>query len=152
LWRIRTFKCGDQMLTADVTIITPVGGSAVLVIENGQLDLNGHALRSSTGSAVTIVFAGKKAAAACSTSPRRRPGPGRVLPFAKTQSDHGVDVSAAGNSQLGIFPVYMPHATVTLKGAVDKATNGKSCVVMVANNFQISGTAGILQTDIGQCT
>jgi hypothetical protein len=48
--------------------------------------------------------------------------------------------------------VYMPHATVTLKGAVDKATNGKSCVVMVANNFQISGTAGILQTDIGQCT
>jgi hypothetical protein len=48
------------MLTADVTITTPVGGSAVLVIENGQLDLNGHALRSSTGSAVTIVFAGNK--------------------------------------------------------------------------------------------
>jgi hypothetical protein len=45
----------------------------------------------------------------------------------------------------------MPHASVTLKGAVDKATNGKSCVVMIADNFTISGTAGILQTDIGQC-
>src|ERR1700738_4093246 len=65
----------------------------------------------------------------------------------------GVDVSAAGNSPtwnisgLG----YMPHASVTFKGAVDKSTNGKSCFVMVANNFLISGTAGILQTDIGQC-
>ncbi|MEN3363640.1 MAG: hypothetical protein V7606_914, partial [Burkholderiales bacterium] len=47
--------------------------------------------------------------------------------------------------------VYMPHATVTLKGAVDKSTNGKSCFVMVADNFQISGTAGILKTDLGQC-
>jgi hypothetical protein len=46
----------------------------------------------------------------------------------------------------------MPHASVTLKGAIDKSNAGKSCVVMVADNFQISGTAGILQTDIGQCS
>jgi hypothetical protein len=65
----------------------------------------------------------------------------------------GVDVSAAGNSPnwniTGL--VYMPHASVTMKGAVDKSTNGKSCFVMVADNFTISGTAGILKTDIGQC-
>ena len=47
--------------------------------------------------------------------------------------------------------IYMPHATVALKGAVDKSTNGKSCVVIVADNFEISGTGGILKTDIGQC-
>jgi len=45
----------------------------------------------------------------------------------------------------------MPHASVTLKGAVDKAAHGNSCVVMIADNFTISGTAGILQTDIGHC-
>jgi hypothetical protein len=65
----------------------------------------------------------------------------------------GLDVSAAGNSPTWNITglVYMPHATVTLKGAIDKATAGKSCLVMVADNFQISGTAGILKTDIGQC-
>jgi hypothetical protein len=45
----------------------------------------------------------------------------------------------------------MPHASVTLKGAIDKSTFGKSCVVLVADNFQISGTGGVLKTDIGQC-
>ncbi len=45
----------------------------------------------------------------------------------------------------------MPHASVNLKGAVDKSAHGQSCVVMIADNFTISGTAGILQTDIGKC-
>ena len=52
------FKCGDQMLTADVVINTPPGTPAVLVIENGQLDLNGHALTTADGSAVALVFSG----------------------------------------------------------------------------------------------
>ena len=47
--------------------------------------------------------------------------------------------------------IYMPHATLTLKGAINKATYGQSCLVMVADNFQISGTGGIMKTDIGQC-
>src|SRR6266436_8830624 len=51
------FKCGDQMLTAD-TVIDTGGANAVLVIENGQLDLNGHALTTKDGSAVTLVFSG----------------------------------------------------------------------------------------------
>src|SRR5216684_9299501 len=51
------FKCGDQMLTAN-TVIDTAGGPAVLVIENGQLDLNGFSLTTSSGSAVTLVFSG----------------------------------------------------------------------------------------------
>jgi hypothetical protein len=67
---------------------------------------------------------------------------------------NGLDVAAAGNSPTWNISglIYMPHASVNLKGAVDKAAHGNSCVVMVADNFTISGTAGILQTDIGQCT
>src|SRR5262249_24942471 len=52
------FLCGDQMLTGDVTINSPGGLSADLVIENGQLDLNGYTLTTSNGSAVTLVFSG----------------------------------------------------------------------------------------------
>ena len=156
--------CGDQMLTAD-TVINTNGGPAVLVIQNGQLDLNGHTLRTSTGSEVTVVFSGTNAyshAPADNTN-----GSGGVLDIAAPKSGQwsgvaiyqhpsltsGVDVSAAGNSPTWKISglVYMPHASVTLKGAIDKATAGKSCLVMVADNFQISGTGGILQTDIGQC-
>ncbi len=160
------FKCGDQMLTADTVINTPIGSPAVLVIENGQLDLNGHSLTTSSGSAVTVVFSGTNGAYTHAPTDNTN-GSGGMLDLAAPTSGpwsgvaiyqdpsltSGVDVSAAGNSPnwniTGL--VYMPHATVTIKGAVDRATNGKSCFVMVADNFQISGTAGILKTDIGQC-
>src|ERR1700730_15323418 len=52
------FACGDQTLAADVIINTPPGIPAVLVVENGQLDLHGHTLTTSNGSAGTIVFSG----------------------------------------------------------------------------------------------
>jgi Flp pilus assembly protein TadG len=160
------FRCGDQMLTGD-TVINTLGGPAVLVIENGQLDLNGHTLRTSTGSAVTVVFSGTNGAYSHAPADNTN-GSGGVLDIAAPTTGpwsgvaiyqdpsltSGVDVSAAGNSPTWKISglVYMPHASVTLKGAIDKSNAGKSCVVMVADNFQISGTAGILQTDIGQCS
>jgi hypothetical protein len=160
------FKCGDQMLTADVTINAPSGSPAVLVIENGQLDLNGHTLTTSSGSAVTIVFSGTNGSynhgpadntngpggALNITAPTSGPWSGVAI-YQDPGLTTGVDVSAAGNSPTWDITglIYMPHATITLKGAIDKSNNGKSCVVMVADNFQISGNGGILKTDIGQC-
>jgi hypothetical protein len=44
--------------------------------------------------------------------------------------------------------VYLPHASVAIKGAIDRATSDKSGLVMVADNFTISGTAGILKANI----
>jgi len=54
----------------------------------------------------------------------------------------GLDVAAAGNSPTWNISglIYMPHASVNLKGAVDKSAHGQSCVVMIADNFTISGT------------
>jgi len=160
------FKCGDQMLTADVTINAPLGSPAVLVIENGQLDLNGHTLTTSSGSAVTVVFSGTNGSythaptdntngaggALNITAPTSGPWSGVAI-YQDPSLTTGVDVSAAGNSPTWDITglIYMPHATVTLKGAIDKSTNGKSCIVIVADNFQISGTGGVLKTDIGQC-
>jgi Putative Flp pilus-assembly TadE/G-like len=160
------FMCGDQVLTANVTINTPPGIPAVLVVENGQLDLNGHTLTTSSGSAVTIVFSGTNGSYTHAPTDNTNGSGGNLNIAAPTSGPWsgvaiyqdpslttGVDVSAAGNSPTWNISglVYMPHASVTFKGAIDKATNGKSCFVMVADNFQISGTAGILQTDIGQC-
>lgn len=161
------FKCGDQMLTSDTVINTPLGTPAVLIIENGQLDLNGHTLTTSTGSAVTVVFSGTNGSYSHAPADNTNGSGGKIDISAPTSGPwsgvamyqdptltSGVDVYAAGNSPAWNISglVYMPHATVTMKGAVDKASNGgKACFVMVADNFQISGTAGILTTDIGQC-
>jgi Putative Flp pilus-assembly TadE/G-like len=161
------FKCGDQMLTADTVINTPPGSPAVLIIENGQLDLNGHALTTSNGSAVTLVFSGDNSGSYSHMPADNTNGTGGKLDLAAPTSGpwsgvaiyqdpkltSGVDVSAAGNSPTWNITglVYMPHASVTLKGAIDKATAGKSCLVLVADNFQLSGNAGILKSDIGDC-
>src|SRR6266404_6812830 len=169
------FKCGDQMLTADAVINTPAGSPAVLVIENGQLDLNGHALTTADGSAVTLVFSGDNSGSYSHaptdntngsggrldiTAPGPPPDPNTPPPpwmgvaiYQDPSLTSGLDVAAAGNSPTWNISglIYMPHASVNLKGAVDKSAHGQSCVVMIADNFTISGTAGILQTDIGQC-
>jgi Flp pilus assembly protein TadG len=161
------FKCGDQMLTADVVINTPPGTPAVLVIENGQLDLNGHALTTADGSAVTLVFSGDNSGSYTHAPTDNTNGSGGRLDLNAPTSGpwsgvaiyqdpsltSGLDVAAAGNSPTWNISglIYMPHASVNLKGAVDKAAHGHSCVVMIADNFTISGTAGILQTDIGNC-
>jgi hypothetical protein len=161
------FMCGDQMLTGNVVINAPLGNPAVLVIENGQLDLNGHTLMTSSGSAVTLVFSGDNSGSYTHAPTDNTHGSAAKLDLAAPTSGpwagvaiyqdpsltSGLDVSAAGNSPTWAITglIYMPHASITLKGAIDKATNGQSCLVLVADNFQISGTAGILQTDIGQC-
>ncbi len=160
------FKCGDQMLTADTVINTPIGQPAVLIVENGQLDLNGHKLTSSNGSAVTIVFSGTNGTYSHTLADNTNGTGGAIDIMAPTSGPWsgvavyqdpslttGVDVSAAGNSPTWNITglIYMPHATITLKGAIDKSNFGNQCVVMVADNFQISGTGGILKTDIGHC-
>jgi len=161
------FKCGDQMLTADVVINTPPGSPAVLVIENGQLDLNGHALTTADGSAVTLVFSGDTSGSYTHAPTDNTNGSGGRLDLNAPTSGpwsgvaiyqdpsltSGLDVAAAGNSPTWNISglIYMPHASVNLKGAVDKAAHGHSCVVMIADNFTISGTGGILKTNTKHC-
>jgi Putative Flp pilus-assembly TadE/G-like len=161
------FYCGDQMLTGDVTISTP-NGSAVMIIENGQLDLNGFTFGMATqNDALTIVFTGSNSGGYTHAPTDNTNGPGGALDITPPTTGpwagmaivqdpnltNGVDVASAGNSPTWTITglIYTPHATIALKGAIDKSNFGKSCVVMVADNFQISGTGGILKSDIGNC-
>ena len=158
-WAGTIEKCGDIQLTGPVTIDTGPSG-AVLVIENGQLDTNGYSITTSSGSALTIIFSGTPGAYT------HAPTGGGTLDIAAPKSGAwsgvavyqdpsltaGIDVSAAGNSPTWDITglVYMPKASVTFSGAVNKASNGKSCFVLVVDNLLVNGTANILPK--GECT
>jgi Flp pilus assembly protein TadG len=158
------FLCGDQMLTGNVTVNAPAG--AVLIIENGQLDTNGYSFATSSGSGLTVVFSGTNGSYTHAPTDNVNGAGGALNITAPTSGTWsgvaiyqdpslttGVSVSAAGNTPTWDITglIYMPHGTLTLKGAIDKSNFGHQCVVMVADNFQISGTGGIMKTDIGEC-
>jgi Flp pilus assembly protein TadG len=151
--------CGDQQLSGDVTIDAPAG--AVLIVENGQLDLNGHTLQTSSGSGLTIVFSGSNGSYTHGptssvnnsgtidiAAPTSGPWSGIAM-YQDPNLTTGVNLSAAGNSPTWDVSglVYMPHATVTLSGAVNKSSNGQACFVMVMDSITINGTGDVLSNN-----
>ena len=158
-WSGNVELCGDIQLTGNVTVDAP--SNAVLVIENGQLDTNGYTLTTSSGSGLTVVFSGTN-----SGSYTHAPTGGGTLNMAAPTTGSpwagvaiyqdpsltsGLDISAAGNSPTWDITglVYLPHASVTFSGAVNKSNNGVSCFAMVVDNITVNGTGSILDT--GQC-
>jgi hypothetical protein len=147
--------CGDLQLTGNVTINASAG--AVLVIENGQLDTNGYTLSTTNVSALTIVFSGTSGAGYTHAptgggtlnfnAPTAGPWSGVAI-YQDPSLTSGIDISVAGNSPTWDITglVYLPHASVTFSGAVNKSSNGASCFVMVVDNITINGTGSILDT------
>ena len=145
--------CGDQQLTGDTTI-----NNTVLVIENGRLDTNSHTL---SGSGLTVVFSGSNNA-----SYQHIPTGGGTLDIAAPTSGAwsgvaiyqdpslttNVNLSYSGNSPTWNLTglVYLPHASVTLSGAVNKSSKGQRCFTMVVDNITINGTGSIFANDT-QC-
>ena len=127
------------------------------MIENGQLDTNGHTLMTASGSALTVVFSGDASVGYTHaptgggtldiTPPTSGPWSGVAI-YQDPNLTSGVDISAAGNSPTWNITglVYLPHSSVTFSGAVDKSSNGQSCFVMVVDNVTINGTGSILKT------
>ena len=145
--------CGDLQLTGDVTINAPAG--AVLVIENGQLDTNGYAIHTASGSAMTVVFSGDNTSGYTHAptgggtldiqAPKTGPWSG-VAMYQDPSLTSGVNISAAGNSPTWDITglVYLPNANVTFSGAVNKSANGDACFAIVVADITINGTAQIL--------
>lgn len=155
-WTGTQTVCGDLQLTGNVTL---TGSSLVLVIRNGQLNTNGYTIKTASGAAATIIFTGDNG------SYTHAPTGGGTLDIAAPTSgtwsgvaiyqdpklNSGVDISEAGNSPTWNVTglVYLPHANVTFSGAVNKASNGKSCFGLVVDNVTINGTGSILTQ--GEC-
>jgi Flp pilus assembly protein TadG len=150
-------SCGDVQLTGNVTLY---GANTVILIYNGQLDTNGYTIKTESGASATIIFSGDN-----STGYTRAPTGGGTIDIAAPTTGvwkgvalyqdpsqtNGTDISAAGNSPTWKITglVYLPHASVTFSGAVNKSSNGLSCFAMVVDNITINGTGSILSQ--GQC-
>ena len=154
-WTGNVILCGDQQLTGDVTINAPAG--AVVVIENGQLDLAGHTFQTANGSSVTLVFSGNDSGSythsptGTGTLNIQAPTSGNwsgVAVYQDPSVKNGDDISYAGNNPTWDITglVYLPNSNVTMSGAVNKSSYGASCFVMVAYSLLINGTADILET------
>jgi len=160
-----TIVCGDLQLTGNVTITSTSPGS-VLVIENGQLDTNGYTLATDSTSALTIVFTGPTVAGktyahyptGSGTLDFMAPTSGTWKGIALYQDPNlgtsGVDFTYAGNSPTWNITgvVYFPYASITFKGAVNKSSYGQSCLLFVADNITMKGTASIEQTTTSSCS
>ena len=150
--------CGDYQLQNNITI----SSDSVLVIENGNLDLNGFTLTTTGTAGLTIILTGTNSASFSHviegggtlniSSPTSGTWSGMSIyqdPNVATQS-----LSYSGNSPQwdisGI--VYMPKTDFTASGAVLQATNGHTCFVLVVNTILVNGTGNLFYTNpTSQC-
>jgi Flp pilus assembly protein TadG len=154
-----TVLCGDQQLTDDTTF-----NNTVFVIENGQLDTNGHTLK---GTGLTVVFSGSNtgnyehiptdtSTAHTGTLDIAAPTSGAWSGVAMYQDPNltkNVNIAAAGNDPTWNISglVYLPHSSVTLSGAVNKSSQGLRCFELTVDNVTINGTGDIFSSD-NQCS
>ncbi len=142
--------CGDLQLTSDVDVTNSIGDGGVLIIWNGRLDTNDRTLRTVAGH-LTIVFAGSNGSYIHAPTGKGKldfsaPASGDWSGMAIYQAPaltSGVNVSEAGNEPTWNLTgmVYLPHASVTLSGAINKAaTEGQACFGMVIDNIRVNGT------------
>ena len=159
-----TIVCGDLQLIGDVTVNAPSGG--VLILENGELDTNGHTLQTANGSALTVVFTGTNSASYDHfptgdgnngtndtldfNAPTSGPWSG-VAMYQDPNLTSGVSFDYRGNNPTWNITglVYLPHASITFRGDVNKSHNGHSCFALVMDNITIDGTGNILAH--GEC-
>lgn len=152
-------QCGTKGLNSDM-IITQ---DTTLVIYNGDLALNGHTLQTADGASLTLVFAGTNSSSyshtitgdgildfAAPDETSSSPWKGMAI-YQAPNLTQNVDTYYTGNSPAWNITgaVYLPHAKATFKGAVNKASNGHSCFVIVADTILVDGTANILAR--GEC-
>ena len=162
--------CGYLQLQGDVLVTSSAGlAGALLVIENGVLDTNGHKLSTASGSALTIIFTGPTVSGLSpSHYPTDNGGSGTLDFMAPTSgtwkgiafyqdpnlpSGSGVDFTYAGNTPTWNITgaVYFPNASVGFSGAINKSSNGVSCLLFVIGNITINGGAAIEQTTAASC-
>lgn len=146
--------CGDAQLILPITVTN----DRTLIIRGGKLDLNGYKIDTKPGASLTIIFVaghggrehgivgnGELDIAAPTT------GPWAGVAIYQAPNVPAASITYAGNSPTWKISglVYMPKASMTFSGAVNKASNGRSCFVLVVDNVLVNGTGSILSS--GEC-
>ena len=157
-------KCGDVTLSGDTTITGASPGS-ILVIENGQLNLNGFTLQNAAGTGMTVIFSGTSGDTHIHTptgsgtlnvgAPTTGTWKGVALWQDPAVSNAGGtwDISYAGNTPTFDLTglVYMPKATITIQGAINHQIAGLACFGIVAFDMRINGGGSIFPNPTSEC-
>lgn len=155
--------CGDLRANGPVYITEP---NTVIVIHGGSLDIDEASIVTQGEGSLTIIFTGPHVVTA--NHPEGQPhipmGDGTLDVRAPTTGDwrgiamyqdpalsSGVDIKEAGNTPTWMITglVYLPKASVTFSGAVNKAANGAACFGLVVDNLRVNGAGSILAH--GEC-
>lgn len=150
---------GNQTLGQDLTITAP---DQILVIHQGNLNLNGHTLSTASGAGVTLMFEGPSGSTA-----RNVIGSGTLdiaAPGLGSGPLHGVawvqdpDMATSNYTFSGSSPtinatglVYMPHANITVSGTIYFHTGGYNCFALVSNSLRINGGVTIIEAPNSEC-
>lgn len=152
-------KCGKVQLTGNVTITA----DSVLLIENGDLDLQGFTLSTASGAHLTIIFSGTTSNSYSHTVT----GTGVLDIYAPTSGTwneiaiyqdplltQNVNLTYHGSKPdfnvSGI--VYAPNANIDIAGDIGPSQYGDACLSFVAKTISISGTANIFADPTRDCT
>jgi Flp pilus assembly protein TadG len=154
---VPTQVCGDLLLTGDVMITSPAAG-AVLVLWNGELNTANRKFRTSSGSGLTVVFAGTSGTYAHVptgggdldiTAPTSGVWSGIAL-YQAPNLTTGVDIDTDSTSSVKISGLaYLPNSDVTYRVVIGKSTYGQACFAMVVQTLAVTGSGGISST--GAC-
>jgi Flp pilus assembly protein TadG len=158
--------CGDLSLSGNTTITGASPGS-ILVVENGQLNLNGFTLQNASGAGMTIIFSGTggdshvRIPTGSGTlnigAPTSGTWSGVALfqdPAAATQPASGkFDITYTGNTPAFDLTglLYMPKADLVISGAINHQIAGLACFGIVALDMAISGGGSIFPNPTSQC-
>jgi hypothetical protein len=158
--------CGDVQLTGNLTL---TGTATQLVIYNGRLDLNRFTVSTASGATATVIFSGTNGGVYQHYPVDNGRGSGSgvlniqaptntgaafkgVAIYQDPRISTGVDFTYAGNKPAWKITgvIYLPKASVTFSGIVNKADNGAECQILVAYNATINGTGKIIG-DVNNC-
>jgi Flp pilus assembly protein TadG len=144
--------CGDYQLQNDITLST--GGT--LVIENGNLDLNGHTLSTTGTAGLTIILTGTSSSSYSHVIVDSAGGGALNVSSPTSGTWSGMTIyqdpnvapqklTYSGNSPSwdisGI--IYMPKTDLTASGSVLQAANGHRCFTLVVNTLTVNGTGDL---------
>ncbi len=153
--------CGNQTLTGDIVVTS----NTVLVIHNGNLNLAGFKISTTSGAGLSLVFNTQTGQA--NTAPFANNS--GTLDFAAPTSGSWSGVAIYQNRQNGSAAnltqtfagntptwditglVYLPYIDLDFKGIVNKSSFGHTCFALVSYTFQISGNGAIYDNPMSQC-
>ncbi len=162
---LSTPKCstsGGITISGDVTITSPTGGAVMTLYGGGGIVLNsGATLTVTGGNGATIIFSGATGGTAgfitgTGTIDMSAPTTGTWKGIALYQDERmtgTVTRTYSGNAPTFNITglVYAPDTNIEIKGAINHATGGYSCLGIVARTVQTSGTGSIFANATSQC-